>query len=210
MAADSNKTLIKHLVRGDAAAFHKACRDFEEDALSLNGATFKNLQLVGFDLSKFDLSATEWENCTLTAMKWNESNLQGAYFNGCALIECDFGASDMDGCALDGSVIQNTTLFEANLDNTEIENTQFQDCVLGGKAMSDIAWSRVSLKGGQFKEIPEASGEVVGMDLREVTLTQVDLSGLAAAKSFHYGCTMEDAALPEQGFALKSGRRRSV
>ncbi|MEL6182144.1 MAG: pentapeptide repeat-containing protein [Myxococcota bacterium] len=207
MAADKN--LIRLLVKGDPNAFHKACRDLEEDALSLAGSTFKTLQIVGFDLSNFDLSNTEWENCNFSASKLGEANLTGAYFNGCAFIDCELDEANLDGCALDGCVIRDTSFTNANLSNTEMENNQLQDCALDQVQLQDIFWTRVSFKGGTISQVTEATGEATGLDLRDVILSHVDLDAVSVSRSFHYGCTFDHTELPK-GFARKSGRRRSV
>ena len=201
--------LIQLFVRGDVSAFHQACRDLEPEQLSLSGSTFRNLQLAGFDLSSFDLSSTEWENCTLSAMKWDRADLSGAYFNGCALVECSFEEANLDGCAIDGSVIQNTSLLNANLDATEMENTQVQSCTIDTCTLNEIAWIRVSFKGGVLSNLSNATGELKGIDLRDVTLNQVDLSSLSTSRCHHFGCKLEGSELPE-GFSLKSGRRRAL
>ena len=71
----TREKLIKLILKGDPVAFHMFCRDLDESELDISGATFRTLNLPGYDLSGFDLSATEWEDCTMTGVRFESRSI---------------------------------------------------------------------------------------------------------------------------------------
>ena len=80
--------LISLVKRGNAKAFHQALRErLEKDLpISLQGATFQDLTLTGFDFSEVDLTQCAFENCTLSEVRFVDAILDGAYFDGVTLL----------------------------------------------------------------------------------------------------------------------------
>jgi uncharacterized protein YjbI with pentapeptide repeats len=205
----ANDKLLRLLKKGDPQPFNKACAELEDEGLSLTEATLENLTLAGFDLSRFDLSATEWRDCTFAGAMLVGVDLSNSYLVGCALVDAELSESDLSGAALEGCVLRNVKIEECNLEGLELENTQILESHFRGGAWVDVAWSGVTMSGGSIRDVGEATGEFVGVKLRTVRLENLALGDVSVRGSSIRECEVVDSELPA-GLKRSSGRRRTV
>ncbi len=202
--------LIKLLLKGDPEPFHAFCREVEPEKLDINGATFRELHLSNFDLRGFNLSNTEWANCTMSALHLDGADLSGAYIHGSALVDCSAINAQLAGAALDGSVLRSTRFEACNWTDAELDNNQLLQCTLEGGVFEDISFNGLILEECQLAKIQDISGEIGGMLLRRCTLTAVDFTGAQTRRCARQGCTIDaETKLPDT-FKVRSGRRRTV
>ena len=91
------------------------------------------------------------------------------------------------------------------MSGTEINDTQFQDCVLADIVLDDVNWRSVSFSDGSIHRLNGISGRLASVTLRGVTAEEVDLAALELEH-----CTTTSPENRIEGFTLRSGRRCRV
>lgn len=208
----SSKALTNLVRKGNAKKFHRAVQQHEEEhgeLPSLEMASFSEVELSGFDFSGIDLSNVAFEECTLTECRFDDCPLDGVYVHSCTLLNCHFDGAAGNGFAIDASTLSRCEFRNCAFDYPEWTDSQFNDCTIESLSGEDFVFERMTFKGGQWKDVHPDSGQMRFVTLRELSLTQVDLTGCEAASCYLKGVESTDTDMPE-GFVEKTGRRRVI
>lgn len=207
---DFGKLLTDALKRADTKAFHSTAEKLEGNRsdVSLEGETFRNLQLYGFDLRDFNLSNTEWENCILENVNAANTILEGAYLHECSLVSCRFDDTNLEGAAFESCVLKNSSFIRTNVCASEFSTSQFDNCTLRDLILEDIEWDELIFNNGQWINIKGQSGSLNNSTLRSVIFRNVDTSSCDISHS-HISNPLDGSQQPA-GFSIRAGRRKRV
>ena len=202
------KDLLDLMRAGEALAFNELRQKLGDQTPSLDGQTFKNLQIIGFDLGDLDLSNSEWEACLFNQTRFDSSSLEGAYLKGCTLVACSLAGVEFDDVALEGCIIKRCLMERCALSGAEVSDTQLSDCEIADLDLSGSEWSSVVFNAGRLSRI-SGDGTLSGWTLREVVLDNFDASEMSVDH-----CTIaphpEQPDLIPEGFTRLTGRRRRL
>ena len=202
-------TLIKLIVKGDPIAFHAVCNETDEADLDISGATFRKLRLGGYDFSNFNLATTEWEECDFSGVRFDHANLSNSYLHSCSLFDIHAEATNFEGAALENCILKRTVLSNCDFTASEFSNNQHAECTLISGTYNEIDWSGLTFDKGNWLKISEVDGELRAIQLRDVELDEIDLSGATVTRCFHQRCVLNNVEFPD-GFKVRSGKRRTV
>lgn len=206
--ADKLKDLVELIRSGEALAFNEVKAALGDRMPPLNGQTFKNVQLVGFDLSDLDLSNSEWEACLFNQVRFDGCSLEGAYVKGCSMIACSFVGVEMDDAALEGCVIKRTLFHKCSVEGAEVSDTQWSDCDLADLDLSGSEWSSVIFNAGRVAQV-RGEGTLSGWTLREVALDDFNTADMDVDHCAIAPHPDQPDLIPD-GFTRLTGRRRRL
>lgn len=207
-----SEKLISLVKRGNAKAFHQALRDRLEknQPISLEGATFQDLTLTGFDFSEVDLTHCAFENCTLSETRFVDAILDGAFFDAVTLLRCHFEGGSFDGWAIDASTLGRCTFKELSLNENEWTDCRLNDSLLLNVTSDSWLMERVTFQAGKWEQVEVEEGEWVHVTLRDLTVNEWTLGEeLEIRNSYYVDSTLVGAQWPK-GFIEKSGRRKAL
>lgn len=196
------KDLRKLITTGDLRGLRRLKQDHME-LPSLDGETFRNLEVTGMDLSFLDLSNTEWDTCIIHKSDFRGANLSGAFFTGCTILESNFDKSTLGATAFDGCVMRDTTFREVVFDGVELTGSELAKCTFENVELIETLWESVTVKEGVLCNLKAKSGTWSGLTFREVVVENVDVSGIEVQS-----CVASGDLLP--GFTALTGRRKHI
>ena len=201
--ARATRTLRTLLTRNDPRGFADALREPDaRDALA--GETFSALAVSHYDFSGMDLSNTEWNDCVLDHILFNDTNLEGAYFTGCTLIDCTLGGARLSGVSMDGAGLRGCTVRACSMEGSELTGTGFDNCTLEDIDLQDATWTSVTISGGSVTNLRGTGGSLSALTLRDVQTAEVELDGMELSR-----CVASGESVPA-GFEKLSGRRKRI
>jgi len=200
--------LVRLIRRSDASTFNQRRQTVDDDALSLSGETFKNVQLIRADFEGVDLTNTEWESCLFDSVSFNNANLEGAYVHGSTFINCTFEQTCLEGFSLEGCVVKRSGIAQANVKQSEVSDTQFADCVLRDLDFDEVSWSSVTFNAGEIVRV-SGSGHLSGWTLRQTRVEGFETADMTLEHCIFIPPEGSDQSPPE-GFARARGRRQKV
>lgn len=206
--AQSLASLIRS---GNAQSFHLAVQQLVEDEEpmpSLENESFRDLSLTGFDFDGFDFSNAEFEGCTLTDVNFENCTLDGAYFHGTTLLSSRIVENQTDGFAIDSCTLSQCEIRGLTLDNCEWNDCQFTDCNMTQIRGEDMAFDRLTFKGGSWQDVKLDSGEFQYVTLRSMGLTDCVLDEVSAKNCYLVEVQLTETKLPAE-FREKTGRRQT-
>lgn len=200
---DINKLLAKALRASDLDTFHKLKAKLQTQG-SFSGESFHNVVAAGFDLSGFDLSNTEWDGCLLEHMNFDNSDLEGAYFNGTTLLDGSFVETSLETAAMDACVFKRVVFQKTNLNDTEFAGSDLEFCSFKELSLDDVDWSLLTFSQGNVLQVMGNSGTFREVTFREVKVENFVTSGLTLKRCVGSGSTIPD------GFMALSGNRQRI
>jgi uncharacterized protein YjbI with pentapeptide repeats len=201
--AKATRTLRTLLTRNDPRGFADALNEpGAREALA--GETFSALSVSHYDFSGMDLSNTEWTDCVLDHILFNETILEGAYLSGSTLIDCTMGATTLSGVSMDGTVLRGCTIRACTMGGSELTGTGLDNCTLDDVDIEDASWTSVTFTGGTITNLRGSSGSLSTVTLRDVQTTDVVLDGMELLR-----CVASGESVPA-GFEKLSGRRKRI
>lgn len=201
--------LIHLIVRGRNHSFHDEVTRLREndEPVSIEGATFKNLNLQRFRFDRVDMTNVEFDGCTLDECIFDRCNVEGTYITGTNLLGCVFNNLIGDGFALDTCTMTKGTFSGGEICSCEWSDTSMTQMAFDKIAFTEALWERITLTECTLTDLTIKEGE-----LSYVTLRQGDVAGLTLEDcevDHCYGVKIEKDALPK-GFGAKSGARRKL
>jgi uncharacterized protein YjbI with pentapeptide repeats len=203
--------LVQLIRKGRAAAFYDELLQLQEDEQepTIEGETFKELNLQGFRFVGVDMTNVELDTCTLTEVTFEDCILEGMLVSGSTLFDCVFIGCTGEGFAFDTCTLGRTKLQDLDLEAAEWSDTQFHDCVFDRVKLREPVLERLTIKGGAFKTLQIEGGELSHVTLRETQGNKTLLIKDSEANHCYVAHDDEAVVLPE-GFSRKTGRRRTL
>lgn len=202
--------LARHLRRGRAQDFHQHLEELEAagEPLTLEGETFKELTLDGFHLRGINLTNVEFETCELRQVRLEGCTLDGTYIHDTKLDDCDLSACTGQGFALEACTVDRSRLKGMELESVEWTTTTFLDCELQGLTLAEALLEELTFQGGRFEQVEMTDGELSFVTLRESQYAgQLELADCTTNRCYVADDSTQE---PPEGFARKSGRRRTL
>lgn len=197
----SQKELIKAIQNSDESSFN----DLIEKNKTLDAASFKGAQIGAMTIHTVDCSNTEWEACIFDSTRFENLNLQGAYFNGCTFHDCVFSKTILAEASFDGCVLHKCKIVDTeDLEAIEITNSQFKECVLENMHFVDGTLQSLTVTSGAMKSISGIA------DLKSIVLRNVDVSDFDTSEMSISSCTASGCTSIPKGFIASEGKRRRV
>ncbi len=196
------QALRKAIKDGDAAAFARIAAELEEPDV-LSGETFTKVALTGFDFSGLDLSNTEWEDCLLERLRFENTNLEGAYLHGCTVVDANFAGAKLDGVSLEGCVVKRPLFAGCAIDGVEWSGTELVDAAFRDVRGEDVSFENVTFAGGLLGLRVE-SGSWTGVTLRDVDTTGLELGDVELERC------LSNSETPPEGFDRLTGKRKRI
>lgn len=156
----------------------------------VTGATIKELDFSGQDLSGLDLSRARISKCQFKGAKLN-----GARFDQTMLKGCDFTGADLSGAVLDRAVIQECVLDKACLRGARGEMPVIQKCSLKDADLSDCELAQAVVQ----------HSALTGLALKNATVrlsifSEGDATGLLADGARFEKCVFKKVKLDRASF----------
>lgn len=206
----SMNQLARHLRRGRALDFQQNLEELEAagEAPTLEGETFKELTLDGFVLRGINLTNVEFETCELRQVRLEGCTLDGTYMHDTKLDDCDLSGCSGQGFALEACTIDRSRLDSLELEGAEWTTTTFLDCELKALTFAEALLEELTFQGGRFERVEVTDGELSFITLRESQYAgQLELVDCTTNRCYVADDSTQD---PPEGFARKSGRRRTL
>lgn len=208
-----SKELVQLIKKGRARAFEaelEATReqksDGDEELISLEGATFKGLNLSGFHFDELDLTNVEFDECVMEDCHFTGCLLEGTYIQGSTLFGCVFSGCKGEGFALDTCTIDRSAIKDCEFTSCEWSDLQINDGELRKVMAEEPLWERLTFRQGTIKEVILLEGELSHVTLRD---TEYSKDGLKLESCTTQSCYIVGDSPALEGFAQKSGRRRT-
>lgn len=209
-----SKELIQLVKKGRARAFEAELESLKEQApdgddemISLEGATFKGLNLSGFHFEALDLTNVEFDECVMEDCRFTRCLLEGTYIQGSTLFGCTIEGCHGEGFALDTCTIDRTMIKDCEFVACEWTDLQINDGDLRKVNAQEPLWERLTFRQGTLKDVVLQEGELAHITLRE---TEFGKQGLKLQECSTQSCyVVGDVDQLPEGFSLKSGRRRT-
>jgi uncharacterized protein YjbI with pentapeptide repeats len=195
--------------KGDNFGLREAIEAIEEkgERPSIEGETFRELNLQTLDFSGLDMSLVEFDKCNLTNCSFGACTFEGTYVVDTTIFDCTFTDCDGDGFAVDSCTLRKSAFSSCSFERLEWTDSGFDDCTLVDVHGSEALVERVTFRGGALRdvELPEST-------LDHVTLRQMEVESFSFAGSDLRSCyvfELEEGSEPPEGFS-KKGKRTAV
>lgn len=156
----------------------------------MRGASIKELDFSGQDLSGLDLTKTRITKCLFKG-----ANLSGARFEQSIVKGCDFTGADLTGVVLDRAVLQECTLDKAILRQATGEMAVLQKSSLKGTDLSGSAFAQLIVQQSALEGLLLNTAS-----LRLSVFSEGDATGLSANGARFEKCVFKQVALNKASF----------
>ncbi len=175
----------------------------------MRGATIKELDFSGQDLSGLDLTKTRISKCLFKG-----TNLAGVRFEQSIVKGCDFSGADLTGVVLDRAVFKECTLDKASLRQARgempvIQKSSLKGADLGGSDFAQLIVQQSVLEGlrldqGSFRLSIFSEGDATGLSadgarfekcvFKKVALNKASFRGISTDALLLHTCAGEHAS----------------
>jgi uncharacterized protein YjbI with pentapeptide repeats len=178
---------------GDAPAgedAHATWAERLEAALAGGRRDFRQLRLVGMDLSDVDLPGVDLRSSNFTGAGLTDADLTGADLRDATLIRADLSGAHLSGARLSGANLTGTLLMTADLTHVDCTEATLCDANLSG---ADLHYA--NLVGADLAGADLSKADLYGAELRHAALRRARLAGATLIAAQMQNASLEGAKL---------------
>ncbi len=122
-------------------------------AISNNGLNLTGWNIIAVDLSKLDLSTSNFTKSLIRESDFSFANLKHSIFSESNIIDSDFSWAQMDFCSFEDTHLSLKSIRNVDFTNAELRNANFRNCNLVKVNFSYAILENVDFTGAELSNV---------------------------------------------------------